>query len=177
MAAEQIQKIMLFGESMGFWIQTGAFFLSAIGAVYVIRANGKQARNRATIDLVLHQRGDEELNAARKIVVELHRQNIPSLTKFIDDPTTPEYKAIQATLNNYEFIASGIRLSAFDEKIYKRMRYSTVMRDWRSLQGLIVEIRRNGNTPTFYQEFEWLCTRWEKNPLKVGPIPWYRTLW
>lgn len=177
MAAEQIPKIMLLGESLGFWIQTGAFFISALGAVYIIRSNGRQARNRATIDLVMHQRSDVELNNARKIVLDLHRKNLPSLTPYLNDKNSEEYKAIQIVLNNYEFIATGIRLNAFDEKIFKRMRYTTTMKDWGGLQGLIIEIRRMANTNTTYQEFEWLCNKWKNAPLDNKPIPWYRRLW
>lgn len=176
MAVEQVQKLMLFGESIGFWIQTGAFLLSAIGAVWVIRANGKQARNRATIDLVLDQKRDTDLNDARQIVVALHRKNERNLSKYLEDPTTATYKAIQATLNNYEFIASGIRESAFDENIYKRMRYSIMMKDWAALKPLIFEIRRHQDRPTLYQEYEWLCCRWEKNPLTTAPVRWYKRI-
>ncbi len=57
MECQQIAKaIGWLGETWGFWIQTGAFFLTAIGAIAVIYYNGKQARLRALIDLVVHQK-------------------------------------------------------------------------------------------------------------------------
>lgn len=176
MPAEQAAKIMLLGESIGFWIQTGAFFISAIGAVYVIRANGKQARNRATIDLVFQQKHDMELIKARAKVVELHEKNDTNLAKYLHDKKSEEYVAIRVTLNNYEFIATGIREGAFDEAIYKRMRYSVVMKDWEALEGVLVEIRNMTGIKTLFQEFEWMCRRWKKSPLTDEPPKWYRRL-
>ena len=46
---QAVKTVGWFGESWGFWIQTGAVFLSAIAAVAVIYYNGKQARLRALI--------------------------------------------------------------------------------------------------------------------------------
>ncbi|RFC36301.1 MAG: protein of unknown function (DUF4760) [Candidatus Nitrotoga sp. LAW] len=156
----------ILGETTGFWLQTGAFFVSAIGAIYVIYANGRQARVRATIDLVLHQKQDHELTDARAIVIGLHRNGEKNLSRYLADVTQPEYKAIQTTLNNYEFIASGIRETAFDEEIYKRMRYSILIKDWNALHSFIIEIRTQLNIKSLYQEFEWLACKWLKTPLK-----------
>lgn len=69
-------------------------------------------------------------------------------------------------LNKYEFTAQGIRNAAFEEKIYKSMQYSTIMRIWKRSKPLIEEIRRIEEIETIYQEFEWLAKRWEKKPLK-----------
>lgn len=44
---------LIFGETLGFWVQTGAIVLSAIGAIAVIWHNGKTAKRRATIDLII----------------------------------------------------------------------------------------------------------------------------
>lgn len=169
MPAEQLEKIIWLGESMGFWIQTGALLISALGAVYVIKSNGKHARIRATIDLMLHQKHDQTLVEAREVVVDLHRNGERNLSRYLDDPLSTECKAIQATLNNYEFIASGVREGAFDETIYKRTRYHIVMKDWNAFKGVIAEIR-NLHGQTRYQEFEWLCCRWEEKPLKIEKL-------
>lgn len=69
------------------------------------------------------------------------------------------------TLNNYEFLATGIRAGAFDEKIIKRMQYSIAMRDWESLCPFINELRAQTKIDTLFQEFEWLGKRWKKKPL------------
>lgn len=157
---------MWLGESLGFWLQTAGVLISAIAAVYVIRSNGKQARMRATIDLVLAQKKDEQIIEARKKVLALTNTS-GNLARHLDDPASEAYKAIQITLNNYEFIATGIRQGAFDEAIYKRMRYSIVCNDWRSLKAFVIENRNKKQRPTLYQEFNWLGERWIKKPLKA----------
>lgn len=77
-----------------------------------------------------------------------------------------ESDAILKILNHYEFIASGIREGAFDEKIYKRMQYGLVTRDWESLNGYIADLRKARAHKTLFQEFEWLGKRWKKKSLK-----------
>ena len=114
----------------------------------------------------MHQIGDKKLNDARTIVVGLHAKAEKNLAKFLEDEKCREYIGIRDTLNNYEFIATGIRLKAFDEKIMKRMRHSVIMKDWNALKGTIEEMRTKTGFRTLYQEYEWLCKRWEKAPLQ-----------
>jgi len=61
MGAAAPEAAQILGESIGFWIQTGAVFLSAIAAVYIIYHNGKLAKKRALIDLIIQQKSDEKL--------------------------------------------------------------------------------------------------------------------
>ncbi len=69
MESQQIVKsIGWLGETWGFWVQTGAFVLSAVAAVAVIYFNGRQARKRATIDLMLHQKNNQKLLEDTKTV-------------------------------------------------------------------------------------------------------------
>ncbi len=162
-----MDKVAFLGESLGFWLQTIGVLISAGAAVFVILINGRQARMRATIDLVLEQKKDQTLIDARKHVLELiSAQGI--LSRHLDDPNSVSYREIQTTLNNYEFIATGIREGALDEKIYKRMRYSIVVKDWEKLQGFVTEARTKKARPTLYQEFQWLGERWKKKPLKAN---------
>lgn len=147
--------------------------MSALAAIIVIKTNGKQARVRATVDLVIHQKQDKDLIEARSLVVGLYRNGDTNLAKYLSDLICPEYRAIQATLNNYEFIASGFREAAFDEGIYKRMRYSIWLKDWNALHAFIIEIRTLQKKDTLYQEFERISTRWISSPLKQNKKPWY----
>lgn len=71
-AQQAVKAIGWLGETWGFWIQTGAFFLSALGAIAVIYYNGKQARLRALIDHIVHQKTDKELVEATRPVNALH---------------------------------------------------------------------------------------------------------
>jgi hypothetical protein len=47
---ESVKIVFWLGESLGFWVQTGAFILSAFGAIAIIYNNSHQAKKRATID-------------------------------------------------------------------------------------------------------------------------------
>lgn len=56
---ESVKILLWFGESIGFWIQTGAFLLSAFAAVWVVHHNGAMTKKRATIDHIIHQKSDK----------------------------------------------------------------------------------------------------------------------
>lgn len=155
-----------FGDTLlGFWIQTGAFLISAISAVSIIWYNGLVARQRATVDLVLHQKSDIHLIDALSIVYEMSRKNV-SFTDHLPNLQSPEGKAIRLVLNSNEFVALGIRRKAFDESLYKEMQCTNFMKVWMACRGLIYEIRKQENKETIFQEVEWLAKRWERKPIK-----------
>jgi hypothetical protein len=165
MDCQQIAKtIGWLGETWGFWLQTGAFFLSALAAVAVIYHNGAQARVRALIDLIVQQKMDTELIEATRRVYAL-KSNGSRFTDHLDG-NSEERKDILKVLNNQEFIAVGIRMKAFDEKVYKQMQCTNVLRLWEVSQGFIQEIRASDGKKTLFQDFERLACRWEKNPIK-----------
>lgn len=159
-----VQSIGWLGETWGFWIQTGALFASAAAAIYVIYYNGKQTRLRALVDLLLHQKSDNDLAEAIRHINQLYKQG-NSWAKHLD-PECPERKSILLVLNNQELIAVGLRLKIFDEEIYKQMQCSTVLRLWKASQGFIVDLRTEVAQPTLFQDFEQLAKRWEKDPIK-----------
>lgn len=161
---EVVKTIGWLGETWGFWIQTGAFLLSAAAAIAVIYYNGKQARLRALIDLIVHQKTDQELAEAARLVNALHGSGQPWTAHL--DPHCDERKAILRLLNNQEFIAVGVRMKAFDEEAYKQMQYTNVLRLWDASKGFIEEIRRERKKDTLFQDFECLALRWKKKPIK-----------
>ncbi len=160
------EGIRFLGESLGFWAQTASFTLSAIAAVIIIYHNGLLARRRATVDHIIHQKSDPDLLAAIDKVHRL-RESEAALSGFVTNREGSEYKSILKVLNNYEFIALGIKRSAFDERIYKELQCSNFIKIWNSTSGLISEIRKTEQIETLFQEFEWLAKRWKKAPLKA----------
>ncbi|WP_103035999.1 DUF4760 domain-containing protein [Castellaniella caeni] len=152
------------GETWGFWIQTGALVLSALAAVAVIYSNGRQARKRATIDLMLHQKNNQQLLEDTRKVWDLAEQN-GTFAALAKDTKSKECIHILRVLNGYEFVALGIRKRAFDENIYKMSQFSNVMKVWRASDGFIRDVRASENKPTLFQELEWLTSRWEKDPI------------
>ena len=159
------------GETKGFWVQTGALLISAAGGILIILSRSRTERRRATVDVVLHQKSDSELVQAKRQLFKLHDDGHQNFAAFLANKDSPEYQAIFKVLNGHEFIAAGIRRKAYDEQLFKRMQCSTVLRDWNALSGFIMEFRniiksKVSYPDTFYQDFEWLATKWTKDPLK-----------
>lgn len=169
------------GETLGYWLQTVAIVLSVAVTGYYARkailANGESAkktlqhnhetlRQRATIDLLLQENQDTEMIAAHAAVMALSDQT--SLVSCLSTDSNYQEKLadIRLLLNRYEFVALGIRTGAFEESVYKTLKYSQVMNVWDKSKPLIMEIRRTHNKHTYYQEFEWLANRWLADPLK-----------
>ena len=141
--------------------------ISAIVAGIALYLNSKSNKRKSTIDLVLNQRSDEKLAESRSIVIRLNESH--EITKYAMDEHkgSDERNSILDVLNNYEFIATGMRDGAFDISLYRRMRYSTVKNDWHALKPFVYELRRQHNTQTAFQEFEWLARKFTKKSLKV----------
>lgn len=151
----------VFGETIGFWIQTGAIFLSAAAASYIIWQNGKLAKRRALIDLIIHQKADNQLLEATKWIYTQGPNNL--LSSYVNKP---EEKDILRVLNSYEFIAVGIRMKAFDEDVYKQLQCSNVLKLWSVTSGFIQEIRKIDDKSTLFQDFEKLAKKWSKKPIQ-----------
>jgi hypothetical protein len=149
-------------------IDTYILLATALAALYSIHRNTVINRRRATVDLVLHQKNDTDLKAANELVNPL--LNDQNITKYSNKEhmKSDEAKAIFTVLNNYEFIATGIKEKTFDLALYKRMKYGMVMRDWDEFRPFIYDVRNTRNRPTIYQEFEWLAKEFKKDPLKTN---------
>lgn len=165
-APEAAKAICWLGESCGFWVQTAAIVASAIAAITLLYITSKQARTRALIDLILHQRIDTALTESASIVFSLDRGQRDLKIFAVAPPDSTERKAIIRVLNNQEFIAAGIRMRAFDEDVYKQMQHSNVVRLWKATEGFIIEFRKVQKNDTLFQDFYQLGRRWSKSPLE-----------
>ena len=163
---QALKSIGWLGETWGFWIQTGAFVLSALAAVAVIYFNGRQARKRATIDLMLHQKNNHNMQIELRKVWALADKDgtFASLAK---DIKSDDCACIFRVLSEYEFVALGIRKRAFDGNIYKMSQYSNVMKVWNASDGFIREVRALEGKPTLFQELEILIDDWNKDPITL----------
>ncbi len=155
------------GETDGFWIQTLVLAVSAIAGILVITSRGKQEKRRATVDLIVDQKRDPELTDARRRIREMHDRKDTNLSRHLQDIECQEYKDILLALNTYEFVASGIRIGAFSEEMYKRLRCSVLLKDWEAFKGFVIEFRIQKQIPGLFQDFEWLYKRWKTKPLKA----------
>lgn len=159
-----------FWADFGLLIQTVAFVISAVAAVAVIYHNGVLAKKRALIDLIIQQRSDDQLSQATKTVFDLASANDKQLSAYVSPNGDEKHQEIRAAilkvLNNQEFVAVGIRLGAFDEKVYKELQCSNVLKLWRATSGFVCELRKQTNHNTIFQDLEKLAQRWEKAPIK-----------
>jgi hypothetical protein len=151
------------GESKGFWIQTGALFASAWGAIWIVWSRGRSERRRATVDLLIEREKNYKLLKALSFV-----RYTPNLIAFVANRTSQQYIDCITVLNHYEFVAAGIREKALDSGLYKRMQYTMVVKDWEALCPFVMELRRAQAHTTLFQELELLAKAWEKKPLQRG---------
>ncbi|UXN34375.1 DUF4760 domain-containing protein [Avibacterium paragallinarum] len=146
-------------------LQTIAVCAAAIFTALSIRSNTKNSRRRATIDLILHQSQNHELQSAITLVNRLARQKIPLIDHFKTDDGFRD--SILKVLNSREFTSTGIRENIFDEQVYKRSQCSNFVRDWERLECVIKYIREQTKKDTLFQDFEHLGKKWKENPLQI----------
>lgn len=166
--------MLVFINQYGSLLQTGAIIISAIAAVWLIIHNGRLSRKRALIDLIIQQKNNETLVRDTQLVFSLANKDNESLSKYAhltdNDSSDKEFvenrTAILNVLNNLEFIAVGIRMGAFDEKVYKQLQCTNVLKIWKATAGFIHELRKVSNRSTIFQDLEHLAHRWESSPIK-----------
>lgn len=125
------------------------------------------AKQQSTIDMVMDFNHDERLQRVKNDIFNDSKQ----LTllycelekKENGEALRDDYHYV---LNRYEFVSLGIRRGAFDEQLYKDLQCSNILKLWRAVAPLVLEIRKASKTATLYQELEWLYNRWEKDPIK-----------
>ncbi|MGF6148935.1 Uncharacterised protein [Kingella potus] len=163
-------EYQILGQPLGYWLQTVAIVASAVFAGWQIKAlrkqhvsNDIQWKQRATIDAVMADRKDDNLIRSRRVYAKLKQAN----TNFDAIGSAPLLEneecnhAILDILNNYEFMAAGIREDAFDEQIYKRMKRSLIIADWQILNIYIQALRKRECRPKLFAEFQWLAEKWQ----------------
>ncbi|SCC19713.1 protein of unknown function [Snodgrassella sp. R-53583] len=154
------------------WAQLISPIATAIGvivAAWSIYTNTKNAKKRGTIDMIVAERNNSELQKAVSRVNQLAKQNKECIyAAYIseDEKFSEDRAAILKVLNHREFMSVAILGGALDEKIYKSFQYSMHMRDWDNLSGFVTELRNKKQIQTMFQEFECLAKRWKKKPLK-----------
>jgi hypothetical protein len=168
------EGIWWLGETKGFWVQTGALIISAVGALWLIHSTERSEKQRATIDLTLQQENTPELMSAQAFITNLHRKGEKNFPRFLADRNSHGYKQILRVLNNYEFIAAAVRKGALDEDIYKRMQRTLLLQDWDALRGFITQLQLVDNQPTLFAEWAWLAQRWKKKTLLSRILGFFR---
>lgn len=146
--------------------------LTAVGvfiAAYQVWRGTENTKKRATLDMIMFERGSAELQAALTYVSNLANMSDTVFSVYV--PENPEYhigrQHILRLLNHREFVSASLLNGTLHERMYKDFYYSTMIRNWEHLRGFVFELRKAKNRQTLFQEFEILAKRWQKRPLKV----------
>lgn len=151
-------------------VQAVILFLGLGLTVWTLRSQKKDAKNLATLNLIIHQRNDSKFNDASNLLTELikNKNTYSDLSSYLNDSKSKEAEAILTVLNFREFVSVGINNGIIDEKTYKNAFCSVFVRDWNNLENTIKALRKsNNNKNTLFQDFEVLAKKWIKQPLKV----------
>lgn len=159
---------LLFGESIGFWIQTGAVCLTALFAAWAVISARQTTRKKNAADVIFNSRSDENLRNGIRTIRRLNLDpdiDISSLaysnTKNPDDANSIAY-----VLNHYEYVAVGLKRKIYDEDILKDSNYTTLIHMYQFCKPYIESVRRINERTTTWCELEKLAKRWVDKPIK-----------
>jgi len=139
--------------------------LVAVISVLTVRAT---ARRKQSADVIFATRNDELLRNGIRLIREEALHTNSNIRKYAKPPEaqTENAAAIRYVLNHFEYVAVGIQDGIYDEEMFKKASFSTIMEIRRHSETYITDVRSEQNRDTIYQEFCWLCERWKKAPLK-----------
>ena len=165
-------SIVFLGMTIPNLLQTGSLLVAAGALIFNAKQvkelklqniqNEKKARQRATIDLALHEKSDQTYLKCKEDFLKLRNSSDINITAYACD-INKHYdanKVIFAYLDHYEFLATGVSEGALDGDIYKKMRKTSVIRDWDAVQPYVYELRKQRNNNKIYCELEGLVKDW-----------------
>lgn len=153
-------------------LQTGSLLVASGALIFNARQvqelktqniqSEKKARQRATIDLALHEKSDPAYLKCKDDFLALRDDNMANITTYACDITaySEKNKTIFTYLDHYEFLATGISEGALDGDIYKKMRRTSVIKDWDAVKPYVYELRKQRNNTKIYCELEALVEKW-----------------
>ena len=122
--------------------QQGAIFLSTLAAGlfawWQITEARKNARKKATIDLIAQRAWDQDYLANRKAFIILRDDKKVGLETWADKSNdhTTEQREINNALNDYEIVAIGIKQKMLDEGFYRDWYETQFIKDYDRTIGL-----------------------------------------
>lgn len=137
-------------------------------AVRSINMNRLIEREKETVQLLFNARNDDMLSGGMVLLERVHddpNNNIRAYGK--EKKQDPEAVQIRYVLNHWERIAIAIRRGTYCEKIIKDASCSSLVSIHDQATPMIRAIRESTGKKTYYQELDWLASRWAKKPLKA----------
>ena len=150
-------------------VQTIILLVSAIAAAYAVVQHRRLTKKTSTLQVILSDTSDSRIVEASSNVYKMITSNKNFYEVLIKQSTEDktEVESLKIILNRYEFYATGINKGSLDGDLLKTLYYSNFMVFWKHAKPCIMELRKEKDCPTLFQEFEKVMSNWKKHPLKT----------
>lgn len=149
-----------------------AMLLSLIIACAAIDRHQRIARKAQTATFLYESRFDKRYIDGLHTLRAIHLSG-KSFRRYIFPPQaltsqeSQERQQLVYCLNFYERLAVGILHGIYHEKMIKQVFYNSIINNYFIAEPFIKAIREKESRETYYQEYEYLVTRWRKSPLRL----------
>ena len=150
-------------------VQTIILLVSAIAAAYAVVQHRRLTKKTSTLQVILSDTSHSRIVEASSNVYKMITSNKNFYEVLIKQSTEDktEVESLKIILNRYEFYATGINKGILDGDLLKTLYYSNFMVFWKHAKPCIMELRKEKDCPTLFQEFEKVMSNWKKHPLKT----------
>ena len=150
-------------------VQTIILLVSAIAAAYAVVQHRRLTKKTSTLQVILSDTSDSRIVEASSNVYKMITSNKNFYEVLIKQSTEDktEVESLKIILNRYEVYATGINKGILDGDLLKTLYYSNFMVFWKHAKPCIMELRKEKDCPTLFQEFEKVMSNWKKHPLKT----------
>lgn len=150
-------------------VQTIILLVSAIAAAYAVVQHRRLTKKTSTLQVILSDTSDSRIVEASSNVYKMITSNKNFYEVLIKQSTEDktEVESLKIILNRYEFYATGINKGILDGDLLKTLYYSNFMVFWKHAKPCIMELRKEKDCPTLFQEFEKVMSNWKKHSLKT----------
>ena len=150
-------------------VQTIILLVSAIAAAYAVVQHRRLTKKTSTLQVILSDTSDSRIVEASSNVYKMITSNKNFYEVLIKQSTEDktEVESLKIILNRYEFYATGINKGILDGDLLKTLYYSNFMVFWKHAKPCIMELRKEKDCPTLFQDFEKVMSNWKKHPLKT----------
>ena len=130
------------------------------GVLATLAETRQQTKDRETINYLQSRNRDDVFAKAMLVIYQLDRNREIDIRKYAekDHRGSDEAIKIRYVLNQYEYLAVGVRKNTFNEEMLKDAILTTTIKLFERTEPLIIESRER--RPKAYVEFEWLVERW-----------------
>lgn len=153
-------------------VRTTIMAFAVIVAIVSVWSVKNTAKKKQTADLLFAVRSDDRIIRASRTLKELHDSNnnirlwADPKFEFESEEQAQQAEDIRYILNHYERLSVGLQSGIYDENMLKKSQYTIITRTYEWAKPFMEGVRDRANSPTAFQEFEWLALRWCKNKLK-----------